>query len=91
MAVREITRPVGVGGRGSKYSFTSEEVESAVKMLEKGKTPGVGPYDDIRQARSAAQALARTLRERLPSLTLGTSGWVDPEDGKGYCQITIKG
>lgn len=90
MAVRELTRPIGVGGRGSKYSFSPEEIDSAIKMIEKGKTPGVGPYPDVRQARSAAQALARILRERFEDVELGTSGWVDPEDGQGYCMITIK-
>lgn len=49
------------GTRKSKYPFSPKEVESAKKLLAEKGAAGCGPYNDIREARSAAQRLQRLL------------------------------
>lgn len=80
MAVRELTAPAGGRSRKSKYPFSTKEVDEAVKMLKANKTPGVGPYAEIREARSAAQSLVRHINAVEKDLTISTRAWEDGDE-----------
>lgn len=84
MAVRELTAPPRQRGkRKPKYPFTKAEIDKAIDMLEKGKSPGVGPYEGEsapKEARSAIQSLVRHVKEVKPDMVLGTRAWEDAEN-----------
>ena len=90
MAIREVTPPARGRTRKAKYPFSNAEIESAVKMLKAGKTPGVGPYEGenaLREARSAAQSLVRFIGNAEPSLNVGTRAWEDDNGQASGCVI----
>lgn len=92
MAVRELEAPVASRSRKSKYPYTDAEVKAAVKMLESGKTPGIGPYEGekaLREARSAAQALIRLAKQVNPDLDVGTRAWED-DDGDAFAVLRVR-
>ena len=94
MAVRELKAPATSRTRKSKHPFTEKEVQDAAKMLNDGKTPGVGPYEGenaIREARSAAQALTRLVVAADSDLEgqVGTRAWED-EDGEAFAILRIR-
>ena len=97
MAVRELKAPATSRSRKSRHPFTEKEVQDAAKMLNDGKTPGVGPYEGedqekaLREARSAAQALTRLVVQADPDLegTVGTRAWCD-EDGDAFAILRIR-
>lgn len=92
MAVRELTAPLSSRSRKPKHPFTDAEVKESVKMLEGGKTPGVGPFEGengLREARSAAQSLGRHIAVIKPDLNIGTRAWED-EDGKCFAILRVK-
>lgn len=92
MAVRELTPPASSRSRKAKYPFSDKEVAESIKMLDAGKTPGVGPYEGenaLREARSAAQSLIRHIKMVKPDLDLGTRAWEDGE-GDAFAIVRIK-
>lgn len=92
MAVRELTAPLSSRSRKPKHPFNEEEVKQSVKMLKDGKTPGVGPFEGdngLKEARSAAQSLARHIAVVEPDLSLGTRAWED-ETGKCFAILRVK-
>lgn len=90
--VSEVVRPAGVGRRTSKPKYTAKEIEQAVSLLDKGKTPGVGPFDDQKPCRSALQSLRREIAaaSTYPAEELGTQAWLSPEDQKWYGLVRQK-
>lgn len=97
MAIKAMEAPAGGRTRRSKYPFTPKEVEEAVKLLNDGKTPGVGPYASetegqaIREARSAAQSLIRHIVSANPNLDgqLGSRAWEDA-NGDAFAVVRTK-
>lgn len=86
MAVRSLTPPTTRRSRGSRFQFNEKEIADSVKMLQDGKTPGVGPFknDDedkaLREARSQASALQRECQAHLgEDVALGTRAWLGDE------------
>lgn len=69
--------------RKSKYPFTPEEVQGAVKQFKKDGKVGAGPYPQsgtpLRTARSAAQRLKALICEAgdIDPATVGTTAWSD--------------
>lgn len=91
MAIRSIEAPAR--SRKSKFSFGTKEVEDAAEILTEGGTPGDGGYDSLKEARSAAQALKRSVEEVMDfaeGTTVGTQGWED-DKGKGHFILRLKG
>jgi hypothetical protein len=94
MPVRDIKAPLAGRSRKSKYPYTEAEVNQAVKLLNDGKTPGVGPFEGengLRDARSAAQALVRHVEAADPDLEgeIGTKAWED-DDGDAFAVVRIR-
>lgn len=90
--VSEVVRPAGVGGRTRKAKFTPKEIEQAVALLDKGKTPGLGPFDEQKPCRSALQSLKREIVDAstYEPEQVGTQAWLNPEDDKWYGLIRLK-
>lgn len=83
--VRELTAPARRRGkRKPKYPFSKAEVAKAKEMLDKGKSPGVGPYEGesaSKEARSAIQSLVRHIRDAFPDVgPIGTRAWESEEN-----------
>ena len=94
MAVRELKAPATSRSRKGRHPYTEAEVTQATKMLNDGKTPGVGPFEGenaIREARSAAQALVRLVERADTDLEgqVGTRAWED-EDGEAFAILRIR-
>lgn len=87
MAIRELEAPTTKRMRKPRFPYDEAEVSQAIKSLEKGKTPGVGPIegDDtdkaVREARSRAMSLIAHVKQVNPKLadTLGTKAWSDSD------------
>lgn len=91
MAVRNLTAPVGAR-RSSRFPFTDKEVEQSIEMLDNGETPGVGPYKDQKEARSAVQALKRLVidsSENFDNADLASKAWTDAK-GDSFAILRVK-
>lgn len=95
MAVREITPPARTRTRESRYKYSDKEVADTVKLIKDGKLAGVGPYSGegnekraLREARSAAAALARKVKESDSTLDVGTRAWL--EDGEAFGAVRLR-
>lgn len=90
MAVKAMSAPSGAR-RKPKYPVTDKELETAVQLLDKGETPGVGPFPTEREARSAAQFLKRLVCEnsQWEPEQIATRAWTD-DDEQGYCILRVR-
>jgi hypothetical protein len=85
-----MTPPAGAV-RSSKYPFSPKEVEDAVKALDKGETPGIGPYPGLKEARGAVQTLKRFVTDisQFENADIGSKAW---ETEKGaFAILRVKG
>lgn len=90
MAIRNVEAPKR--SRRSKFNFSAEEVEQASTILAEGGTPGDGGYDTLKEARSAAQALKRSIEDTTEfegDAKISTQGWED-DKGKGHFALVLK-
>lgn len=74
--------------RGSKYDFSAEDVDAAIKLLGEGGNPGNGGYAKEGEARSAAAHLIEQIEAsgKGPA-EIGSRAW---EDDKGKWNFALK-
>jgi hypothetical protein len=93
MGIKAMNAPLQSRSRRAKYPYTEAEVKEAAKLLNEGKTPGVGPYEGenaLREARSAAQSLIRHVQATNPELdNLGSRAWED-ENGDAFAIVRVR-
>jgi hypothetical protein len=81
MAIRVIDAPAS-RRRSTTQFFTDAELKAAVKALDGGSTPGDGPFDSLKAARTQAQRLKKELLTRM-DVVVGTQAW-EENDGSHY-------